>query len=716
MHQYRSDNEAHRALGMARQYQEEYASEEEEDSLQAGPPPGKHTLTESLQRHGDGLQGSQDAGVQAEGRGGEAHTIAEEGLRGDGQPLPYAQKIQRSFGRHELGAVQAHVGGAAGRAAEKLGAEAYAMGSGIGFREAPSLHTAAHEAAHLIQQRSGVSLAGGVGAEGDAYERHADAVADAVVRGESAEALLEQGPSGSGGGGAQRRGSPPGQALAQRFAVQHKHALQLRSARGVSVSDMRFSPREVPADGTTVSQASVQYSGRVLEKAVIKWSLEGASFGSAVNDQGLVTPGTALTPKKDKDLLRVKAVDSKEAGAWTEGKLTLWDPKFLQAKKDYAAFVGATYQVTNFRPNTGGGKFDATYSPAARTLTAQVRMSFNFVNDQPGAAPWLDKDKKGYIRKMVAKVQGAWSGQWQFQNTREPQSIWKKLAPVRVRVQAKEDTGSPHFALTIHKKQGGRSAIQQGTFTGDLHSNDGTNQRNPFPNTGAAELTALQAKTPTPIQFAAGKADIPAADLPKLQFLSTYLHSVRSPTFKLTITGHAQLDGAAVTPADKRRAAGAAKRLSQQRADAIRTVLQTRGVGQHAISVRAKGSDGAAAGPAWDKAEIGSALRPGYQNQQTTYVHEFGHMLGLRDEYTGGGGGATGNPTQHYALTKAALGQDYADSFARVTVDSEGIMQGGSDVRPHHYATLWEALAAATATAAVPAPPFGQADWKFIGV
>ena len=107
MHQHRSDNEAHRAQGMARQYQEEYASEEEEDSLQAGPPPGKHTLTESLQRLGDGIQGSQDPGVQAEGRGEEAHTIAEEGLRGSGQPLPYMQQIQRSFGRHELGAVQA---------------------------------------------------------------------------------------------------------------------------------------------------------------------------------------------------------------------------------------------------------------------------------------------------------------------------------------------------------------------------------------------------------------------------------------------------------------------------------------------------------------------------------------------------------------------------------------------------------------------------------
>ena len=36
-------------------------------------------------------------------------------------------------------------------------------------------------------------------------------------------------------------------------------------------------------------------------------------------------------------------------------------------------------------------------------------------------------------------------------------------------------------------------------------------------------------------------------------------------------------------------------------------------------------------------------------------------------------------------------------------------------MRPTHYVTLWEALAAVTAAAASPAPPFGQADWKFVG-
>ncbi|MBZ0237144.1 MAG: DUF4157 domain-containing protein [Deltaproteobacteria bacterium] len=122
------------------------------------------------------------------------------GVRGNGGSLPHLGVIQSAFGPHDVTRVQAHVGGDAGRAAESIGASAYATGDRVAFKDAPDLHTAAHEAAHVVQQQAGVHLAGGVGAAGDPYERHADAVADAVVRGESAVPLLAE--LGGGGGGA----------------------------------------------------------------------------------------------------------------------------------------------------------------------------------------------------------------------------------------------------------------------------------------------------------------------------------------------------------------------------------------------------------------------------------------------------------------------------------------------------------------------------------
>jgi hypothetical protein len=70
-------------------------------------------------------------------------------------------------------------------------AKAYATGNHVAFAAAPDLRLAAHEAAHAVQQREGVQLSGGIGRAGDEYERHADAVADQVVRGESAAALLQ---------------------------------------------------------------------------------------------------------------------------------------------------------------------------------------------------------------------------------------------------------------------------------------------------------------------------------------------------------------------------------------------------------------------------------------------------------------------------------------------------------------------------------------------
>lgn len=100
--------------------------------------------------------------------------------------------------------LKSQTGGAAAQASAALGAQAYAMGDRVAFAQSPDLHTAAHEAAHVVQQEQGVQLKGGVGEAGDVYEQHADAVADAVVRGESAEALLDQHPGAGGGPGVQR--------------------------------------------------------------------------------------------------------------------------------------------------------------------------------------------------------------------------------------------------------------------------------------------------------------------------------------------------------------------------------------------------------------------------------------------------------------------------------------------------------------------------------
>ncbi|MBV8761560.1 MAG: DUF4157 domain-containing protein [Deltaproteobacteria bacterium] len=133
---------------------------------------------------------------------------AAQGTEGPGERLPFYDQIQAAFGSHDISGIRAHIGGPAAAASRELGARAYAHGSNVAFASAPDLHTAAHEAAHVVQQGRGVHLKALDGGSSDGQEQHADAVADAVVRGESAQALLDP-FAGKGGGAAVQRKTDP---------------------------------------------------------------------------------------------------------------------------------------------------------------------------------------------------------------------------------------------------------------------------------------------------------------------------------------------------------------------------------------------------------------------------------------------------------------------------------------------------------------------------
>jgi uncharacterized protein DUF4157 len=171
---------------------------------QAGP--GKQSLVEALVQRKAGAPAPDGA---AEGAP-DVHAAAAHGISGSAGALPHGDTIQRLFGHHDVGNIQAHTDASAASGAQAMGAQAYATGNHVAFAGAPDLHTAAHEAAHVVQQRAGVHLKGGVGQVGDAYEHNADAVADRVVAGKSAEDLL--GPAAAGaapaGHGVQRKDTP----------------------------------------------------------------------------------------------------------------------------------------------------------------------------------------------------------------------------------------------------------------------------------------------------------------------------------------------------------------------------------------------------------------------------------------------------------------------------------------------------------------------------
>jgi hypothetical protein len=158
--------------------------------------PGRRTRTE--------LADTAEAAAAAEAAAGAAEAaarraaIAARGVEGAGEALPFQAQIQRSFGRFDVSRVRAHIGGRAAEAARALGGRAYAHRGHVAFVDDPDLHTAAHEAAHVVQQGAGAAPGAGIDEPGDAYEQHADAVAALVVRGESAEVLLARLWGGAG--------------------------------------------------------------------------------------------------------------------------------------------------------------------------------------------------------------------------------------------------------------------------------------------------------------------------------------------------------------------------------------------------------------------------------------------------------------------------------------------------------------------------------------
>ena len=304
---------------------------------------------------------------------------AEAPLAETGRPLPFLSLIQSCFGRHDISGISTHFGASARAANHVLGSRAYAMGNHVVCADDPSLHTCAHEAAHVIQQRAGVHLKDGFGRAGDEYERHADQVADQVVQGRSAEALLDRfAGHGAAAPGAHWTGAPiqresltePGHASASTADPSEFHAQQ---------------PGDTIEFRGDFNRARLVFSWRVNINRRHKLALEAS---------------VASESKKAKISERVGV--SAKAG----GTLGFFDAKYSPYKSDAQGRVTREMAVALFKADLGDVNFTLDGYPFIRfkldvkALEAKLKL---------GAAPG-EKDSPVDVDALKVGIQGEANG------------------------------------------------------------------------------------------------------------------------------------------------------------------------------------------------------------------------------------------------------------------------------------------------------------------
>jgi len=399
-----------------------------------------------------------------------------------------------------------------------------------------------------------------------------------------------------------------------------------------------------------------------------------------------------------------------------------------------------SYVFKDVKPTTGGGLFDMSYEPTTGDMLVTVRVAFDFVDGDPADAAWIsavggadavaakgwtadrftwtDDERESWSSTAIAEIQGLWSERYVFFSSKPG---WEALPPVNVRVVVAPSpvTGAAkaQWVVAVNKWPDDAGMTESMTWPeargdqnpGRLHESSDDDDGTWAPDTTTRSRTTstrqrygqVDTDNPKTIRFPQGGAAVSAADATALRTFGTTLGAPDIPPFPTTVTGHSSAEGGEEVN----------RGLSERRAHAVADEIRT-GNPHTPPEEKAEGETGSAPDdPEWRVARITVG---GFDAERSTVVHEFGHMLGLDDEYPTGdpatpGGPPTSRPVgarpDHSALAERLIpGQQ-----PLLAHHDESIMSNGDEVRPYHYVTFLEALGTITGTTGAwgvrPAPP-----------
>ncbi|MBI5880279.1 MAG: hypothetical protein HZB53_21725 [Chloroflexi bacterium] len=356
-----------------------------------------------------------------------------------------------------------------------------------------------------------------------------------------------------------------------------------------------------------------------------------------------------------------------------------------------------------------GPNFDAKYTPTAPApaidpfvVTHNVFIDFKpfdevrkeepyksmrFTKEQKADFQWSKAEETKFAADFISSVHDGWSGKHKL-HLKDP-SFSEYIANVQVKVEQVKDAAKAHTKIKAMKIPKGapryRSFVDGHDATLDIRDASEAEkhkvrdrklvrQVKPFANNSAdtapvdGQLTGIADEI---------KKMMPSGADPKAPLGADWDISFLGRTNKPGTVGHN-------------------KKLGEQRADATKKrVGELVGWGNIGNS-GSVGSENASDSEDFRRVDVNVFNKSTRDVEQNVAAHEFGHMIGLDDEYLEEKPGKDGAPkffgdqSEHYEKIKQLMGEDAAKETLRE--NSASIMSTGGEVKRGHYVFFLEAI------------------------
>jgi Domain of unknown function (DUF4157) len=412
-----------------------------------------------------------------------------------------------------------------------------------------------------------------------------------------------------------------------------------------------------------------------------------------------------------------------------------------------------------FHPKTGIGRFEASYDPQIGQLQILSKIYFNFVNHNETGTAWTDPERADFEARMIDETTRIWSRQHTLQCVKPG---WENIVAIpTMKIEVVDDPANAHFqidALKAVEKSNDPNASTQPAMGKELRSNNNKSSVDIDQKKVKAGVATLQQydvkdKFRDPVlhqylhqgqvQSVVKNAFLYDRDrlVKALASIGTVAYNTRSidrgPNLDAQADQTAQaLESLAIPgalahlhPVVIQGAATSSERdrLAINRATHFKACLEQRGI--TAQPLQTEGNQSGFAGVSLEAAPLSSEVKDTYINNwsRISAAHEFGHMIGLIDEYIdiesatlakllikdkthppGTSVDHLGNAPESgsVALKQKAFAElleasgTKAPNFEHKTGKPKGasmlqntsIMTGGYEVLAGHYVTMWEVL------------------------